>query len=207
MMKRFLVILCFTANVSISQADQLRLSAGYTAVGSYFIENVETQYSVTGFRAGVDYFFGESVNEFSMDLGLDTILGFGVHYEATDMEIDSGATVFTDNNFKTTTYSLRALPGLSYSGWRLEVPIGMNWLTESSVSNDGDSKYGWGVGLQIHYPVYGNWHLGAAYETVFYNSGKNNSTGQSGSLANDVVVTSGSVIVSYLWGWSSYSYR
>lgn len=198
-MKLLLFLTFLNLLAGFAHAGEVRASVGYQPFGTYAVSNVETQYDTTGFRGELDYFLGDTTMSLYGDGDWDTILGFGLSYDRIQADISENATALSPNAFDANVFSLRVIPGLSWGRLRFEVPLFYNWLIENSEQNDGDEKYGFGIGGQVHYPIWDQLYFGVAYERVQYGSGKNKSTGQSGSLANDIETSSFSVLFTYMF--------
>lgn len=203
-MRQFLFAFVFFLSLSVYALDwRPEVSASF--LQNYELKNTPNTFESSGLGLGVSFFFKDEMGFADPELTpLATILGFGAHYTQLKTKSTNGVPSLVPESFESDLIKLKAILGFSIYHWRWEIPLSALYLKENTSPLDGDEKYGWSVGLNWLYPLSGNFFVQVGYEYCKFESGKNASTGQQGSLANDVTLSGPQLSFSYLFQGSAY---
>jgi hypothetical protein len=102
-------------------------------------------------------------------------------------------TEFTYHHFQ-----LRYIFAMPVGSFRVEIPFSLDLLRETSELNRDDEKYGYGLGLQLHYQLYYGFTAGLSYEKQYFAHGVNASSGERGSLAYPIDVSNLKFMLGYV---------
>ena len=160
-----------------------------TTANSYSIANIEAEYELSGalFRL-------EGLFDFGYPMPMDTIryfwgagLGYGsFNGDLEDMSLAS-ASLASTSSFD--VYVPYFVLGMAFSDISLKLLMTPYvHIRETEGVAEGDEKYGIGGGIEMGYKVFEYLSLNVGYHLYMCDRGKNNSTGLSGTLANDVTL-------------------
>lgn len=189
---------------SSAQALVIRPEVNYQFFNKYEIANIENDFESSGLGGGLSFF--SDTDELSMLRGEGTlgwITGFGFQYVALKTKSLNGAPLTLPESFDADVLKLQVILGASYLGWRLEIPISGVLLKEKTAPLQDDEKYGWGLGLTLLYALTDNFLMGLGFEHLSFAHGKNASTGNQGTLANDVSLSGPKLVLGYNFNWST----
>lgn len=190
---------------SSAQAFVIRPELSYQFFNQYEVANTQNDFESSGFGGGFSFF--SDTDEFSglgSEDSLGWLTGFGFQYVALKTKSLNGAPLTLPENFDADLFKLQIILGASYAGWRLELPVSAVFLKEKTAALQNDEKYGWGVGLTLLYGLTDHFLMGLGFEHLSMAHGKNASTGNQGTLANDVSLSGPKLVLAYNLNWSSH---
>lgn len=176
--------------ISLAQAFTLEPSASITAANSYSVANIEAEYELSGGIYRIDSLF-----DFGDALLLDRpryFWGLSLGYGSFkgDLNNASLASASLASSAQFDLYVPYFILGLSFSEMSFKLLLTPHiHIRETKGVTQGDEKYGYGGGLEIGYKAYEHLSLNIGYHYYMCDRGKNSSTGQSGTLANDVTLS------------------
>ena len=196
-MKTFFIslFLCSILSAPPVSAGVFRLKIGNPLENKYVIENVTNSYDVSGTALGLDYFPSSGMGGFYN-------AGYGFQFSNNSAEDDSiENSILFPRSFNYKNYQAHYILGFPISSFQIEVPLTLTRLKKTSGMHKGDKKYGYGYGVQLHYRFYANFSLVVSYENQTYTKGKNASTGEDGSLAYPINISSKRFYLAYFFSF------
>lgn len=182
-----MVVCFFSFNI---HAWTLEPSAAMTAANTYKLANIDAEYDLSGALFRIDGLF-----DFGEPLILDThryYWGFSLAYGSLEGDLKdpsmASASLASTANFQ--LYIPYFILGMTLSDVSVKLLLTPHiHIRETEGVTQGDEKYGYGGGLEIGYKAFENLSLNIGYHYYMCDRGKNSSTGQSGTLTNDVTLS------------------
>ncbi|MEZ4870656.1 MAG: hypothetical protein R2827_00125 [Bdellovibrionales bacterium] len=172
------------------------------------INNSDFSYSQSGTGVDIDYFPGAETGATEtsspdtwINFNFKSVYGFSYSSRSTNFLNADPLAGVPPSEFKFDMYSVKYAFVFNYNHIDLEIPLIAAALKETDGSNVGDEKYGLGLGLHFLYKVLGNHYLGLELDYFNFSHGKNESTGNSGSLSSPT--TSLNYVLSYKYRFNS----